>query len=102
LPLSVEAGIGFQPGRAPQSTSGQVNTTLFLFCEASYDVNQYDLTYIWRFNGHLINLQNNFFFKEVISCTPLSVHYTRTQMYVVLLLGAYNYKDFKGFKENVK
>ncbi|XP_052816691.1 contactin-like [Mya arenaria] len=59
--VTVLPGIRWQT--KPTNRNGNVNTTVFLFCEASYDVTKYDLTYIWKFNGRNINTTHDFFYQ---------------------------------------
>lgn len=40
----------------PTSSVVQVNKTAFMFCQAAFGRN-YDLTYVWKFNGKEINYQ---------------------------------------------
>lgn len=49
----------------PLDTRVQVNRTAFLFCQASYDSLNYDLTYMWKFNGHLIEMKIDQHFIQV-------------------------------------
>jgi hypothetical protein len=59
----ISAGIQFQT--KPIDTVVNVNKTAFLYCEVSYDVNQYDLNYAWKFNGKEINTKDDPFYKDV-------------------------------------
>lgn len=41
------------------------NGTQFIRCEASYDYDKYDLIYVWKFNGMMIDVENDpYFVKE--------------------------------------
>ncbi|KAK3105596.1 hypothetical protein FSP39_001377 [Pinctada imbricata] len=48
-----------QISRPPSNTFTVKNQTAFMYCEASYDYKQYDLVYLWRFNGRMIDLDKN-------------------------------------------
>ncbi|XP_041372375.1 contactin-like [Gigantopelta aegis] len=52
----------------PSATTVTVNETAFLYCQASYNPH-IDLVYMWRFNGHVIDPdENNHFVQEL---TPI-------------------------------
>lgn len=42
-----------------------LNKTAFLFCDASYDANVFDLNYVWKFNGKTIQTKKDPFYKDV-------------------------------------
>lgn len=61
---SVTVMSGMQFYFKPMDTYGIVNTSIFLFCEASYDYYKYDLTYVWKFNNKVINTHTDFHYKQ--------------------------------------
>ena len=63
--LSVNLSGGLKFIDRPRDTVGKVNTTVFLYCKISYDYNSYDLAYMWKFNGRLIDTHKSLFFREV-------------------------------------
>ncbi|KAL4221759.1 Contactin-3 [Mactra antiquata] len=48
----------------PTNTRVAVNRTAFLSCQASYDSKNFDLSYQWTLNGHVINFTDNAFFSS--------------------------------------
>ena len=49
----------------PSNTEVIVNNTAFLTCEASFDQRHHDLTYIWHFNGYVIDVDNDPHYQKV-------------------------------------
>ena len=49
----------------PKATYTVKNQTAFMYCQATYDYDRYDMIYIWRFNGHVIDIQNDPFYTLV-------------------------------------
>jgi len=39
----------------PTPAEVQVNRTAFLFCQAAYNPKLFDITYVWKLNGHYLN-----------------------------------------------
>lgn len=50
--------------QTPIDTEGTVNTTLFLYCEASFHRQLFDMSYIWKFNGRIIDTERGHFYKK--------------------------------------
>ena len=50
---------------APRNTEVLMNSTAFLSCEASFDLRHHDLAYVWRFNGYVIDIDNDPHFQRV-------------------------------------
>lgn len=60
--VTIVAGVQFQT--KPTDSSVKINKTAFLYCDASYDFQRYDLTYMWKFNGRVIDTKTDPFYKD--------------------------------------
>ena len=61
----------------PTETVVNWNSTAFLRCQVSFDYERYDLIYVWKFNGQIIDIEEDPYFILV------SVDSFNTQLYVM-------------------
>ena len=79
--------------RPPQNVRVQINTTAFIYCQASYDSLNFDLTYVWLFNGHKIDFENSRHYVQVI----MDLFFLFRQIYSycpIVYVNSLYYKDF--------
>ncbi|KAL3860640.1 hypothetical protein ACJMK2_010736 [Sinanodonta woodiana] len=67
LKLTVVSDLTFF--RSPIDAVVDVNQTHFFYCEASYNYEVFDLVYVWKFNGRIINTDRDPFYKRNVD-TP--------------------------------
>ncbi|XP_064610241.1 contactin-like isoform X2 [Liolophura sinensis] len=65
--------------RSPDSTSTVVNSTAFLYCQASHS-RDLDLVYMWFFNGRRIDLKNNPYFGAGNAENPGGIYIRNAQL----------------------
>lgn len=58
---------GIQISTPPSPGSVVVNKTAFMYCQASYNSRMFDVSYTWRLNGHLIDMENSAHYVQVRS-----------------------------------
>ncbi|KAH3826570.1 hypothetical protein DPMN_128476 [Dreissena polymorpha] len=54
--IQVKVVVGIIMTRPPSDESVLINRTAFIYCQAGYNAQQFDVMYVWRLNGHVINV----------------------------------------------
>ncbi|KAL3860642.1 hypothetical protein ACJMK2_010738, partial [Sinanodonta woodiana] len=63
--LTVVSGLAIT--RTPVDAVVDVNQTHFFYCEASYNYEVFELVYVWKFNGRIINTHQDSFYRTSIN-----------------------------------
>ncbi|KAK3578482.1 hypothetical protein CHS0354_038579 [Potamilus streckersoni] len=66
---NINAGLAIT--RSPVDAVVDVNQTHFFYCEASYNYEVFELVYVWKFNGRIINMDQDPFYRKARQTTIL-------------------------------